>query len=446
MWSLLCQGVLTALAPFGSGVPEEAPPPGGLIACTPAEQLLAGELRRAREQHTLDDETLPRTLAAAGIQIVRPCLDVLELERVAQVRPGDRAQQLSVPQREVVLRTLARLPVEPVVSAALDRAQLSQSRPVRRLVLDVLGAVGGPQHLQRLVEYGWLEGEPWPPRDVQASFQSALAAILAREPALYDRLGAFHRDAPEALGDAIVCAVGDAGDPRGLEFLEHVLTFRPELTAMCASQVRRLGRCEQPEVNRGLAQRLRWAIDPDRPETCRALLLALGELRDYEALPALIELLDSEDPGLQSNALWALRRITGLEFPGLSSRWASWYEAELEWFAKQEESALRDLHVGPPSAAAAATRAISERRLWREDLALELVSALERPQPTLRAPICRALERLGEPSVALGLVDLLDDDDRTSRDAALHALMALTGRDDLPADAMTWRLALALDS
>ena len=47
--------------------------------------------------------------------------------------------------------------------------------------------------------------------------------------------------------------------------------------------------------------------------------------------------------------------------------------------------------------------------------------------------------------MALGLIDLLDDDDPHSAAAALHALVALTGR-DLPADATTWRLALAMDS
>jgi HEAT repeat protein len=444
MWSLVTLTALSVLTPPAVGSGEDAPPPSGLIACTPAEQSLAGRLRSARSERTLDDPALPRELAALGLPILRPCLDALERERVAQVAPGDRVQILSIPQREVVLDVLAELPHGPVLEAALERGQLSSSLAVRRLALDVIGAVGSTQNLDALVALSLIEGETWPPRDVQASFQAALVKLLEREPKFYERLGAFHRDAPEALGDAIVCAVGDAGDPRGLAFLEHVLTFRPGATAMCASQVRRLGRSGEPTLDRGLAQRLRWAVDPDRPETCRALLLALGELRDYDSVPLLIGLLDSEDPGLSGNALWALRRITELEFPGLSSRWQAWYEAELAWFQSEEEHALRDLHVGPPSAAAAAARAISERRLWREDLALELLAALERPLPSLRAPLCRALERLGVKSVALGLVDLLDDDPDSAA-AALHALVALTGR-DLPADATTWRLALAMDS
>ena len=354
MSSLLIQGALSVLSALGVGLGEDVPPPSGLIACTPAEQRLASRLREARRERSLDDESLPRELAVLGLPILRPCLDVLELERVAQVVPGDKEQILSILQREVVLDVLSELPHGPVLAAALERHQLSSSPAVRRMVLDVLGAVGGSKHLDVLVELGLLEGETRPPRDVQESLQSALVKILQREPKLYERLGAFYRDAPEALGDTIVCAVGDAGDTRGLAFLEHVLTFRPEATSICASQVRRLGRSGEPTLDRGLAQRLRWAVDADRPETCRALLLALGELRDYDSVPLLIGLLESEDAGLSGNALWALRRITELEFPALPARWQAWYEAELAWFEREEEHALRDLHVGSPSAAAAA--------------------------------------------------------------------------------------------
>lgn len=445
MLSLLTHGTLSVLAPLCVGVGDGAPPPGGMIAHSPAEHRLASRLRAARRDRTLDDEQLPHELASFGLQVLRPCLDALELERVAQAVPGDQEQKLSVPQREVVLAVLSELPSASVIAAAIERTELSQTASVRRLVLDVVGATGGSQHLDLLVEQALMEGETWPPREVQESFQAALAKILVREPKLYERLGTFHRDAPVGLSDAILCAVGDAGDPRGLAFLEHVLTFRPESISICASQVRRLGRSGDVRVDRGLAQRLRWAVDVDRPAASRALLLALGELRDYDSMPILIELLDSEDSGLASNALWALRRITDMNFPGNAARWETWYERELAWFEHEEESALRDLHVGPPSAAAAAARAISERRLWREDLALELLGALERPHPALRAPICRALERLGESNVALGLVELLDDADPDSAAAALHALVELTGR-DLPADVSTWRLALAMDS
>jgi HEAT repeat protein len=284
-----------------------------------------------------------------------------------------------------------------------------------------------------------------PSSEVVASFQAALAGILARQPRAFDVLKAFHREAPPELSDAIVMAVGDAGHSRGLVHLEHVLSFSPESTGLCASQVRRLGRSGDLDLDRALAQRLRWAVDPDRPADCRALLLALGELRDYEAVPLLIDLLESEDRGTAGNAHWALKRITELEFAAAPERWRTWHESELTWFAREEDAVLRALHVGSPSAAAAAARAIGERRLWREDLALELLHALARPQPALRSPICRAIERLGVDNVTAGLVELLDDSDPASAKAAWQALVALTGR-ELPADAMTWRLALAGDS
>lgn len=443
MLNLLATGALVAFAP--SLASDGVPPPGVLVACTGAEQRVASTLRRARLDRTLAPESLTSEIAAFGPEVLRACLDTLERERVAQVVPGDREQKLSEPQREVLLQVLAGLPREQVLHAALERTELSHEAAARRLVLDVLGVAGSVEHLPLLLELAQLEREESPPRAVAQAFQGALVGILAREPRAYDALANYHRDAPPALTESIVRAVGDAGDARGLQFLEHVITFRPEELSLCASQVRRVGRSGDPELDQGLAQRLRWAVDPQRPETCRALLLALGELRDYESVPLLIELMQSPDAGLSGNALWALRRITELEFPALPERWLAWYESELEWFAREEPLALRDLHHGAPSAAAAAARAISERRLWREELAQELATALQRPHPTLRAPICRALERLGVDSVAVELVELLDDDDSESARAAWRALVALTGH-ELPADSVTWRLALARDS
>lgn len=440
--------LLVPLALVAQGVLAQAPalpPPGALVACTPPEQRVAATLRRSRVERTLTTDTLAAEIAVLELAVLRPCLDTLERERVAAVVPGDREQMLSVPQRQIVLAALSRLAPAQVLAAALERAQLSREPVTRRLVLDVMGVSAGVRHLDQLVLQAMPEDGTEPQPEVVDSFQAALAGILSREPRAYDVLPAFHRDVPEVLSDAVVRAIGDAGQPRGLDCLERVLTFHPESIGLCASQVRRLGRSGILELDRSLAQRLRWAVDGARPETCRALILALGELRDYEAVPMLIDLLESEDRGTSGNAHWALKRITELEFVAAPERWRRWYESELTWFAREEDAALRALHVGSPSAAAAAARAIGERRLWREDLAQELLHALARPQPALRSPICRAIERLGVDNVTGGLVELLDDSDPESAKAAWHALVSLTGR-ELPADAMTWRLALAGDS
>jgi HEAT repeat protein len=440
MWSLLIQGALVALAPV-----EGAPPPSAALAFSPAEQRVASTLRRSRVERARGAEDLAREIAALGPAALRPCLDTLELQRVACVVPGDVEQMLSGPQREILLLALAELPPPRVLAGGFERLALSQEPAVRRLVLDVLQVAGGQDHLAELDGLALREEESLLRPDLEEAFQAALAGILRRHPRAYDQLAKLHRDAPEPLADAIVRAVGDAGDTRGLVFLEHAITFRTSQLSLCASQVQRLGRSGDRERDAELAQRLRWAVDPDRPEVNRAILMALGELRDSEAVPILIGFLDSDDTGLAGNALWALRRITDLNFPGLPERWSAWYESELEWFVRQQDFVLRDLHSGSPSAAAAAARTISERRLWREELAQELLTALRRPHSTLRGPICRALERLGVDSVAPDLVDLLDDEDPASVQAALRTLTALTGR-ELPADAMTWRLALAGDS
>ena len=67
--------------------------------------------------------------------------------------------------------------------------------------------------------------------------------------------------------------------------------------------------------------------DPDI-EVRRQVIFALGRLRFREAAPPLIELLESEDQGMQSTALWALRAISGYPFPNSADRWKEWWKHE----------------------------------------------------------------------------------------------------------------------
>jgi hypothetical protein len=64
--------------------------------------------------------------------------------------------------------------------------------------------------------------------------------------------------------------------------------------------------------------------------------VALGELRDAGAVPALIDLLDHHDPRVTSSAHRALLAITKQDFGRRQRRWRAWWERNrsrhrIEW-------------------------------------------------------------------------------------------------------------------
>jgi HEAT repeat protein len=414
-------------------------------ALAPAEAELVVILRRARSEEDPAFDALAEEAAAVGVPGIRASLRLLERERVPPLEPEQTEQVLSEPQRELLLAGLARMEREAVLEELADRMALAHDVAGRLLALRVLGAVGDTESLQGLVGLALAEGEEEPPPRLEEALREAIALILVREPSAFDRLHEELRRTPDDLQGVWIAAAGDTGSPRTLELCAHALGFRTELAPIATAQVLRVGRSPHPELNRELVERLRWMLDPTRAGLCRSVLLALGELGDYESIPTLIELLDGPDEGLSQNALWALQRITGLPFPASAQRWRSWYAQELAWFEHEERRVLRDLGSRDPARVSGALREIGRRRTQRESLAVEVLAVLERSEPSLRAQACDTLGVLGAEVALPALVERLEGDIPYCAQAAWRALGSISGL-DLPAQGGAWRDALALDA
>ena len=310
--------------------------------------------------------------------------------------------------------------------------------------LEVLGAVGGADQLAKIYGAALLKEETDVPGATRAAFREALAGILGREARAYSELREYLRgDRLELLPSAIL-AMGDAGDARGLPLLDEILTLHAHHGQLVASQVSLIGRSPSPEVNRRLAAGLRWVLDPARIESARAAVLALGVLRDHEALPALIGFLEVEHAGLRDNALWALRSMTGLPYAADARLWRLWHARELDWFTREHANLEARLASGNPAIVASALRAVGERLTRRDVLARDVLVVLESPRPELRSLACSTLATLDEPLAVPALLDLLDDEDPGCIQAAREALVALTG-ESLPPDRDAWVAVLVAD-
>ncbi|MEW6071023.1 MAG: HEAT repeat domain-containing protein [Planctomycetota bacterium] len=274
--------------------------------------------------------------------------------------------------------------------------------------------------------------------EISRAVEGGVAEILARDPAAYERLVLLQRETPDALLPAVVRTVGAPRDDRGLEFLGDVIGWRSQFAGPAIAQVSALGASDSLARNESLARLIRPYLDPESVELCPAAALALGELRDVEAVRPLLDLLENGAPGVRANALWALRRITGLSFPAEPATWRVWFEEEEEWALRSMASVIRALESPDEGEIAAAIQAASYHPLLRHELSEALGRVLDHPRAGLRALVCRTLERLASPVSIPPLIERLEDHDDAVRGSALHALQEITGRRDLPPDPAAW--------
>lgn len=436
--ALLVGGALGLGAPLPATA-RQAAPREEAAAAEPRSPELEAILRRARDPRERPEE-LGEEAARLGAALVEPALAILAALRVPE-GGGEAAQALSVYQEDVLARALRSVGREAVLAALTEVTGRVEPERVDGLAVRTIGAVGRAEDAPVLLARGErLAQRPWS-RSERDAFEGALAALLERDPETQDVLRRAWRSLPDAPLNALLASVGAAGEPRGVRLLADVLDARPDLASACLAQVQRLGPSPFVDVNERLARRLRELLRSGDERAARAACLTAGRLGATDAIPELIDLLESEEHGAHREAGWALRELTGLAFPDTAPRlWRNWFTQETAWFQREAPRAFADLR-GSPAQAAAAIAAIGERRLQRDRLALELCAALRHSEAGVRALACAALQRLGSRAACADLAAALRDPDPTVARAAHDALRALSGL-DLPPDADAWRAAL----
>ncbi len=385
------------------------------------------------------DEIAPR-LASRARGRIATLFDVLVTRRV----PGSNdvpPQALSVPQRDLILEAFRRFDRSPVLREARRQVESSDTFLSRASAIRAAGAVGDGDDVAWILALPPPLLEKGPAKIVHLAVEEALAEILRRHPSSHDRLHLLWQGTSNELLASVVRAVGSAGDPRGYELLGDVVSWRAELSNLVFAQVPRIGPSDSHEANAELCDRIRPFLDPEDATTCQAASLALGELGDLQSVEILIELLQAESPGLRSNALWALQRITGFSFPESHETWSVWFAEEMGWARKEKARVVRHLASRDDRDVVEAIRIASRHPLFRHELSEALCGVLSHGRARLRGLACRTLERLSSRTAVIPLVERLDDRDDGVRDSAWSALKGITGR-DLPLDQTAWLTAL----
>jgi HEAT repeat protein len=398
---------------------------------TPSHLRIAAALREARHASPNDGALLQQRIAESGRDAVAAQVDILLRGRVPETNPKDGPQILSEKQRDLLLGALAHMPLE-AVRKELD-ARLSKTPDDKGACLGAiyaLGVVGQAKDIAQLVALAPRKPDSQElalPYSSREALRSSVATLLRRDPRAWPALASALREvdlnAARVLLDALACA----RDPRALGILLETARTNHKLAWKAASLVPACGSSLNAQTDRDFLEWVRSEIQNASPDYARTLLMAVGTLDDGDWVPALIERLEDEDSGIREEALSALRRISGLGFPGDPASWRTWYATETRWHAEQRPQLVRQLSSAETPKVICAIREYSEHRTRRAELAEELVKVLEHGKPEVRGLAISVLERLGSPAACGALLGMLGDGNTKVREAAWQALHTISG-------------------
>lgn len=282
-----------------------------------------------------------------------------------------------------------------------------------------------------------------PSSRLRAALRAALAQTLERDARAFGELVPAWRIAGAALRAELLAAVGERGDPAGLELLAWVATFEAEEfhRGLAETCVRLAPRARTPEAREHL-ETLCVLLRSEDKVCVQTISIALARARVEAAIPAWIELLASDSRGTRERARRSLEELTGLALGTTGERWLAWHEAECAWFEEEAPRLLSELESDDDARVLAAVRALSTHRLHRDELAEAVEQLLDHPAPAVRLCACSALQGLGSPLALPALAGALADEDETVARGAWTTLRRLTGL-DLPLDEALWRERIA---
>ena len=403
---------------------------------TAEERTAIDLLRSLRSKERPSDDVLARRLAVPGKTPLALLFQVLATRSIPAY-DGGAPQKLSEIQENVILLALAQQERDPVLSHV--GAELARTRELgpRAAAVGFLGAVGRANDLPALLELALMPEETALDQGLQAGLRRAVASILGRDARAFDQLVELRRITRPELFETLITAVGDARDGRGLAFLADLSYWHEDLALEVMAQVCKVGLSGEETVDDGMRNRLRPYLDAAQPAACRAALLALTELRDFESITSLIELLSCETAGIRDGALWSLRQMTGLKLAS-SESWATWHQHEQVWLLREKAHEFRRLRSNDAAEAADALRTILTHPLTRDELVSALPDLLKNRWPAIRILACRSLAELSAKDSVEKLVWALEDPTSDVAQAAYEALRVLT-KLDLPRDPAAWQ-------
>lgn len=377
------------------------------------EALLAGVERPSDVGRAIEE------LADLGAVALGPLFERLCADDAGEVPLGPL-------QTAAIHGALSRLPRDGCLDVLARETRTGDDRR-RAAALEVLGRLGDHGELKLALDLGSPRSQDGPPDPaLRAALERALLGLCEREESSVRALAAFFARVPPHAQASIATVVAQAGGTRAASLLAAGLgSAGAEADTILLLELAELGHKRDAGDDQLVLERVRGLLGhPDRRLRVLACL-ALEKLRDHEAVPDLVVLLDDEDRNLRHRAHAALVGLTGMRFSAVSEDWLAWLAAGLAWWDERAEPCRVALVSGTPAQAAASVQEIARQRLFVHHGASILAFALQRPEPDIVKSACRALGSMSERAAQQALYSVLNHPDPTVAAEARAALRRL---------------------
>jgi hypothetical protein len=237
-----------------------------------------------------------------------------------------------------------------------------------------------------------LMGENHPRTKRQAEL--ALVKLLRRhdDPGLYVAVDQSLANASDETRGRVLCSIGDTDSEHGMRLLIDALGRWPKMDHTILAAI---GQMPGSGAAEDIVPRLKPYLESADYDTRRETVTALGVFRDVESVKILVDLLADDESGIRGNAHWALKSISGLDFPQDRTRWKLWYDEEVTWWENEGKYFLELFEEGTPEEILVAIRELSRRGLFRDKLMGPLRALLDHEDQAVRAAAHAALVSLG---------------------------------------------------
>jgi len=274
----------------------------------------------------------------------------------------------------------------------------------------------------------------------ELALQNAVLAVARRDENALDVLEGTSRTVTPLVRITFVRAVERLETLDAVSWIARCAQRAPDVRAEALARLGRLSeRLPHPAPDDALAL-VHGVLGGIATDGLRDAVIAAGRMEDGDAVPYLIALLGEDDNGLRMDAAWSLQRITGLRLRERKERWEQWYVGELEWWRDRSEYVFSDLDSLDRATLTKALLEISARQSSRDRLALRVLPLLASPSPDVAKLAAQTLRILRSKVACVDLILALERPEPEIGLEAWRALRAIT-RKDLPRDVDAWRSA-----
>ncbi len=286
-------------------------------------------------------------------------------------------------------------------------ADSERTKAEREIAAEALGVAGGPAARKALITMAQADDPVLEP--IRGVCVVALGRVGGEDAAQTVR-GLWQEWTPQRVRIACLVTLVDLADPASLDLLVELIhddEAAHDLRGMALQELALRGRDEGVVWAHAMLKRpLRESLSPDAPhwDLCEACAAALGELRDYEAIPLLCDLAlqDNTPNKVLAECLESLGEIGN-------------------------EAARQALLRMPTDGARGRLTAIALGHLGEPAITESLARALEgsNRQPSFRLPIVRAVAGIDTTAAEVALLARLTSADETCVDVRGEVLRAL---------------------